>query len=97
MRSLQRGERALSDGTVWRTIERAVATLEEKEHQQQEARAKQEQDNLRRLQQLCRQVETLAAGDLEVCLFSVRTTASRESLEMRVEVDRTTVAAGSGE
>ena len=31
--------------------------------QHQQARAKQEQDNLRRLQQLCRQVETLAAAE----------------------------------
>ena len=44
-------------------LERAVAALEEKEHQQQQVRARQEQDNLRRLQQLCRQVETLAAGE----------------------------------
>ena len=42
-------------------LERAVAALEEKEHEYQQARAKQEQDNLRRLQQICRQVETLAA------------------------------------
>jgi hypothetical protein len=44
-------------------LERAVAALEEKEHQIQQQRAKQEQDNLRRLQQLCRQVEILAAQD----------------------------------
>jgi hypothetical protein len=44
-------------------LERAVAALEEREHQQQQIRAKQEQDNLRRLQQLCRQVEALAASD----------------------------------
>ena len=43
-------------------LERAVAALEEKELQYQQARAKVEQDHLRRLQQLCRQVETLA-GD----------------------------------
>ena len=44
-------------------LERAVATLEEKEHQIQQQRAKQEQENLRRLQQLARQVETLAAAE----------------------------------
>ncbi len=44
-------------------LERAVASLEEKEHQIQELRAKQEQDHLRRLQQLCRQVEILAAQE----------------------------------
>ena len=44
-------------------VERAVAVLEEKEHEHQQVRAKQEQDNLKRLQQLCRQVETLAASE----------------------------------
>jgi hypothetical protein len=44
-------------------LERAVAALEEKELQYQQARAKVEQDHLRRLQQLCRQVETLAATE----------------------------------
>jgi hypothetical protein len=44
-------------------LERAVATLEEKELQYQQARSKVEQDNLRRLQQMCRQVETLAATE----------------------------------
>jgi len=44
-------------------LERAVASLEEKEHQIQEVRARQEQDNLRRLHQLCRQVEILGAQE----------------------------------
>ena len=44
-------------------LERAVARLEEKEHHQAEVRARQEQDNLRRLQQICRHVEALAAGE----------------------------------
>jgi len=44
-------------------LARAVALLEEKEHQQAEARARQGQDNLRRLQQICRHVETLAAAE----------------------------------
>jgi hypothetical protein len=44
-------------------LERAVAALEEKEQQIQQQRAKQEQDNLRRLQQLCRQVEILTAQE----------------------------------
>ena len=44
-------------------LERAVAALEEKELQYQQARAKVEQDHLRRFQQLCRQVETLAATE----------------------------------
>jgi hypothetical protein len=41
-------------------LERAVEALEEKEGQWQEVRARQEQDNLRRLQQLARQVDSLA-------------------------------------
>jgi hypothetical protein len=44
-------------------IERAVVVLEEKEQEQQHQRAKQEADNLRRLQQLCRQLETLVASE----------------------------------
>jgi hypothetical protein len=44
-------------------LEHAVAALEEKELQYQQARAKVEQDHLRRLQQLCRQVDTLAGSD----------------------------------
>jgi hypothetical protein len=44
-------------------VERAVALLEEKEHQQQQVRARQEQDNLRRLHQVCRQADTLAAAE----------------------------------
>ncbi len=44
-------------------LERAVATLEEKEHEHQQVRVKQEQDNLRRLQQVCRQAEALAASE----------------------------------
>ena len=43
-------------------VEQAIVTLEEKEQEYQQARARQELDNLRRLQQLCRQVETLAAA-----------------------------------
>ena len=41
-------------------LERAIAALEQKENEYQQARARQEQDNLRRLQQFCRQVEALA-------------------------------------
>jgi Domain of Unknown Function (DUF349) len=44
-------------------LERAVGRLEELEHAQVQARAKQEQDKLRRLHQLCRQVETLAIAE----------------------------------
>ena len=44
-------------------LEHAVAALEQKELEHQQARVKQEQEHLRRLQQLCRQVETLAASE----------------------------------
>ena len=44
-------------------LERAVAQLEEKEAEQQRVRARVEQEHLKRLQQLCRQLEVLAAAD----------------------------------
>jgi hypothetical protein len=44
-------------------LERSVAILEEKEQQYQQVRTKQEQDNLRRLQQIVRQAETLVAAE----------------------------------
>ena len=56
-------EHAPANVSAAERLERAVAALEEKELQYQQARAKVEQDHLRRLQQLCRQVETLAATE----------------------------------
>ena len=56
-------EHAAANPTAAERLERAVAVLEEKEHEHQHVRVKQEQDNLRRLQQLCRQVETLVAAE----------------------------------
>jgi len=44
-------------------LEGAIATLEAKETELQQLRGRQEQDNLRRLQQICRQVETLLAAE----------------------------------
>ena len=44
-------------------LEQAVATLEQKEQEHQQLRTKVEQDNLKRLQQVARQVETLAAAE----------------------------------
>jgi hypothetical protein len=44
-------------------LERAVATLEEREQQHQLLRTRQEQDNLKRLQQICRYVESLASAE----------------------------------
>ena len=56
-------EHASANPAAAERLERAVATLEEKEQQQQLLRGRQEQDHLRRLQQLCRQVEALAAAE----------------------------------
>jgi hypothetical protein len=56
-------EHAAANPSAAERLERAVATLEEKEQLIQQQRAKQEQDNLRRLQQLARQVEMLAASE----------------------------------
>ena len=56
-------EHAAANPSAAERLERAVAALEEKEHEHQHVREKQEQDNLRRLQQLCRQLETLAAAE----------------------------------
>src|SRR6185503_7253248 len=61
-------EHAGANPTAADRLERAVAVLEEKEHEHQHVRVKQEQDNLRRLQQLCRQVEILAAAAEQVTL-----------------------------
>jgi hypothetical protein len=44
-------------------VEQAVTALEAKETEHQQLRARQEHDNLRRLQQICRQIETLVASD----------------------------------
>jgi hypothetical protein len=56
-------EHAAANPSAAERLERAVSSLEEKEQQIQQQRAKQEQDNLRRLQQLSRQVEMLAASE----------------------------------
>lgn len=56
-------EHAESNPPAAERLERAVTALEEKEHLIQQQRAKQEHDNLRRLQQLCRQLEILAGQE----------------------------------
>ena len=56
-------EHAEANPSAAERLERAVAALEEKEQEHQQLRVRQEQDHLRRLQQLCRQVETLAVSD----------------------------------
>jgi len=56
-------EHAEANASAAERLERAVALLEEKEHEHQQTRVKQEQDNLKRLQQLSRQAEILAASE----------------------------------
>ena len=56
-------EHASANAVAAERLEHAVAALEQKEVEHQQARARQEQEHLRRLQQLCRQVETLAASE----------------------------------
>jgi hypothetical protein len=56
-------EHASANAAAAERLEQAVAALEQKEVEHQQTRARQEQDHLRRLQQLCRQVETLAASE----------------------------------
>ena len=66
-------------------VERAVAVLEDKEHEHQQVKAKQEHDNLKRLQQLCRQVETLAASEQLTLKAGDRAlTDIREALDARM-------------
>ena len=68
-------------------VERAVAVLEDKEHEHQQVRAKQEQDNLKRLHQLCRQVETLAASEQLTLKAGDRALSDiREALEARISL-----------
>jgi len=56
-------EHASANPDAGARLEQAVATLEQKEQEHQQHRTKVEQDNLKRLQQVARQVETLAAAE----------------------------------
>ncbi len=56
-------EHASANPEAGARLEQAVAALEQKEQEHQQFRARQEQDNLKRLQQIARQVETLAAAE----------------------------------
>ncbi len=56
-------EHASANPAAAERLEQAVGTLETLEHRQTEVRAAQEQDSLRRLDQLCRHAETLVAAD----------------------------------
>jgi hypothetical protein len=54
-------EHASANPEAGARLEQSIAALEQKEHEHQQLRTKIEQDNLKRLQQISRQVETLAA------------------------------------
>ncbi len=56
-------EHASANPDAAERLEKSISTIEEKEHEHQQRRAKVEQDNLKRLQQIVRQVETLAGGE----------------------------------
>src|SRR5690606_16615464 len=56
-------EHAAANPEAAERLERAMTALEAREQEQHQLRVKQEQDNLRRLMQVCRQVEVLAAGE----------------------------------
>ncbi len=80
-------EHAQANPAAAERLERAIAVLEGREHQQVEARARQQQDALRRLQQLVRHVDALAAADqisLKAGLRALRDI--RTALEERVSL-----------
>jgi hypothetical protein len=80
-------EHASANPVAGERLERAMAALEEKEQQLQLLRTKQEQDNLKRLQQICRHVQTLA--DLEALTLKAGDRALRDirsALEDRLPV-----------
>jgi hypothetical protein len=56
-------EHAAENPSAAERLEAAITALEGREQEQQLLRAKVEAENLRRLQQICRQVETLAASE----------------------------------
>ena len=78
-------EHAAANPPAAERLERAVAILEEKEHETQQRRSKQEQDNLRRLQQVCRHAETIAASEALTLKAGDRALREiREAMEQRL-------------
>src|SRR5262249_45731429 len=88
-------------------LEQAIAILESKEAEHQQLRVRMEQDNLRRLQQICRQIEALASSDQislkagDRALREIRmaleeraplpTKQDRQEIQARLEALRTTL------
>jgi len=56
-------EHAAQNPEAAERLERAIVALEAREQEQQQQRTRQELENLRRLQQICRQVETLSVSE----------------------------------
>src|SRR5262249_44599909 len=78
-------EHASANPSAAELVEQAVTILEAKEHEVQERRARQEQDNLRRLQQLVKHVEALAASEqLQLKTGDKALREIREALEQKV-------------
>jgi hypothetical protein len=77
-------EHAAANPAAAERLERTVATLEEIEHEHEHVREKQEQENLRRLQQLCRQLETLASAEITLKAGDRALRDIRTALEQRV-------------
>ncbi len=77
-------EHAAANPAAAERLDRAVALLEEKEQQQVQARSRREQQNLARLQQLCRHVEALvAAGQMTLKAGSRALREVRSALDAR--------------
>ena len=78
-------EHAEANPAAAQRLEASIAVLEQKEHEQQAVRTKQELDNLRRLQQLARQLETLAAMEQPSLKAGERALRDiKEALEQRL-------------
>jgi hypothetical protein len=88
-------EHGAANASAAERLERAVAALEQKEGEHQQTRAKQEQEHLARLQQLCRQVETLAASEQLTLKAGDRALREiRAAIEGRVPLPSKTRSAG---
>ncbi len=78
-------EHAAANPEAAERLERAVVALEQQEHEIQERRSRQEQDQLRRLQQVCRHVEMIAAAEQLTLKAGDRALREiRETMEQRV-------------
>ena len=100
-------EHAAANPEAAARLETAIAALEAKETEHQQIRVRQEQDNLRRLQQICRQIETLVASEQislkagDRALREIRASLDeraplpskqdRQDIQARLEVLRTTL------